>query len=476
MKILQLQKYLIEKYRSEIPIFLFAFVWQGGHWLSFFPAIYSWDIFYYFESIFAKGSWPGRINRESFLYELYVYCFSALDSSLFAATFFQIILYCILVARIFVLIKEVSRSEKLAALTVLIVLVLPPNIYLTLLTERDNLFVFFGCFGLIELAQFYLNKEKTNDTVSFFKALICFSVMAALRKESMTILLTLPIYYFYGRGFKAKLKTLVSTSAIIVTIVFYSFSTNLLSKQKAFGIENSYNFIAFRNSFLYISSVNYDQLTPRNLELLGYFIDVKELKNSDKMLVLGVSGVKWNPHPEIIKELYDLVIRTILENPLLFIQARWLIFKNTNFGSMFNSPLLIDPNERFKFAQDFKVVKMFDFKTRNLFPKEIGLFQEFFNSASTFGTFLFSISSPFYFVWSILILLFFVFWIPKISILASIPFQHILIVFLFSPGSSTKYYYFAYMASTILVPLAISEVIKKVTFKISEKNNRSIES
>lgn len=446
-------------YKLELTIFLLAFCWVGFNWLSIFPALYSWDIYFYLEEIFSNGGFPGALNRESYLYEWYVYVFSAISPRMTAATFFQIILFSIFVARISSVLQQIFKRKKIAIFVGVALVFSPANVFFTLMTERDTLFAIFGCFGVIELVKFsFLGKEE-NSTKLFLRAWIYFSLMTCFRKESFLILLALPIYFFYKSTQNQKKQIIISYFFIVSSFATYSLLANSQSIDKNYGYKYHYNLNAVRNSFLYILSRKIDDFSPKDIETISHFFDLNKLKEVDRMIFVGPAEFLGSSDEEKMKQLYKVVLKSFFRYPDLFFQARWISFKMNFVHPMYLAPQFVKVENPFDFAKDLTVSKNFNLMSEDLFAGRMSFLKDYFNGSFLKNNFLFWYSNPTIPIFLLITVLMFFPIIPKSSKLVCIIMLHTIVVFFLCPGASTKYYYFTYLSSFILIPLSIYELI-----------------
>ena len=451
----------LDRYNGEILVFLLSVSWLTLHWFSVFPALYSWDIFFYLKSIFDFNGIPGKINWESFLYEVYVYLMASISTRLTLATFFQILLFSGLATKFFSFLKTDLKMPKLSFLFVVVFILVPPNVYFALMTERDNLFAWSGFLGLLLVAKFALKNNQQNVFSDYLKLFAIFAIMVAFRKDALLILIALPVLFFH---LKKSLNVKNLSKAYIVTIVVvggYSWFTAQLSRDQEIGIGQKYNISATLSSFLYIFAKEKDTLSMEDQKFLFSFIKSDLISSPERALFLNIGEFDKIDKVDELERIHSMAIKAIIQHPLLFLESRILVFRPYFTTPMFVSPLASSGKNKFAFAYNLHILKKYNLISENILPHFNFLTKPYFYHSHNKDSFLFMISNPIYILIFTILCGFYFVRSALAGTLAMMSLLHAGVIFFLQPGGGVKYLYFSYMAIFLIIPVLIYEVRKK---------------
>lgn len=388
---------------------------------------------------------------------------------MFLATLFQILFFTSLVVSIFSFLRLNLKMKTGAFIFVLLFLMAPPNIYAPLITERDNLFVFSGCFGLLELFKVISSTEKVK-TYSLFKVFGYFSLMAALRKEALFILFALPIIIFaYQKQDRFK-NFCLQFGFLFMVVACYNFATNGFSTNKEVGLKNNYNLTSIYYSLGYVLTHQNQALSTEDSAYLQKIVDIDKLRAATNLA--GLPYRTWSiPIGRADRiQFYRFALGSIAQHPFLFLESRLKIFEfNLNRG------LVPDYLPRIEsvtpFFHSFKdIQRRFSLQSRTLI-REPNLVDQYHQLAVNPSKWLFVLSHPTLALIFLTIMAFFYMLTPKTSTLTLIPLLHSAIVFFLQPGYGSKYYYFAYTSSFMIAAFFVWELNQNYLILFRDKKS-----
>jgi hypothetical protein len=420
-----------------------------------YPGIWLWDNM-------EMLSLATEMNMSSW-HGYYMQCFFVLSLMLIpfpvGINIVQIVIISAVMGRIFYIISSNIKNKRLSYILI-IFLILPANLYWSLMAYRTAFFGFFFSLAILEFINFW----RTED-INLFYAIILYGFVWNIRSEGYSLLLFIPIIAYKFIRYKKLKKGLIF---IIGTFFFALAVTKPINSDRAYLATAIMNPLG--NMMQY--DLNSDHLES-DLSKIDKVFSVDIMKNSvASPLSTSVEGSAWSKEG-IWDNIYcsDYDWKNMLEayanlvyfNPLLFIKLRAktmlssITLNKNNVGTI--ASLINGSESKFGFSS-YIGSKPISEDVRQIIRKIIG-FEYGGNAICNLGIVLGSAIIPMLMVFLLLVYSI-IKKCPEMLCVSLVTLTTIFIVYISAPAANPMYYYSIYNSMFLILFVFIVKLIDKL--------------